>query len=143
MPVMKRISRVVLRDIAGLRAQGFTPGQIAREIGANIDTIAEAIDRLELEASPEEKKAADWLAEPPSSVKSKSANNKTVAPPPMPDARDQAARLGECHATRTALSRVEFFDFFELNIDDMRDGYSASTLYHLYLHARIRTQMRC
>ncbi|MGI5284877.1 hypothetical protein ACQEVF_16270 [Nonomuraea polychroma] len=112
---MARISHVVLRDIAGLRAKGLTPGQIAGEIGANIVTITEAIEYLNREASPQEKTAS-------------------VA--------DEAAWLGESHAMDRALSRVEFLDVFDLNIEDMRDGYSARALYHLYLQARIRARMR-
>ncbi|MGP3965929.1 hypothetical protein ACTWPT_59310 [Nonomuraea sp. 3N208] len=57
-----------------------------------------------------------------------------------PDAHE-AVVLGERHATYEALSRVEFLDWFDLNVDDIRDGYTATGLYHLYLQARIRTRM--
>jgi hypothetical protein len=112
---MARISHAVLRDIADLHTKGFTPGQIAGAIGANIVTITQAIDYLDREASPEKKTAS-------------------VA--------DEAARLGRSHSICRPLSRVEFLDVFDLNIDDTRDGYSASALYHLYLRSRVRTRMR-
>jgi hypothetical protein len=67
---MARISHVVLKDIAGLRAKGLTPGQIAGEISANIVTITEAIDYLDRAAS---------------------LGGKTAS------VADQAARLGESH----------------------------------------------
>lgn len=155
MSIMRRISRVVLKDIAGLRAQGLTPGEISWEIGANIDTITEAINYLDREASPEEKNAVYWPEQPPSPAKSQSGEGKTAAPPILTNSgiskehlnktasvADEAARLGECHAYHGALSKVAFLDLFDLNIDDIRDGYSATSLYHLYLQSRIRTRVR-
>ncbi|MDP4503793.1 hypothetical protein [Nonomuraea turcica] len=113
-----KISRAVLRDIAGLRALGLTPRKIAGEIGANIDTIAVAISYLDQEGLPEEPEEQN-------------------AP-----AYDEAARLGESHALFGALSRVEFFDLFDLDINDIRAGYSASALYHVYLRFRLRALRR-
>ncbi|MFG6195421.1 hypothetical protein [Nonomuraea sp. JJY05] len=112
---MARISRAVLKDIAGLRSKGLTPGQIAGAIGANVVTITEAIDYLDRKVPLQEE---------------------------APSVADEATRLGQRHSTCRALSRVEFLDAFDLNIDDIRDGYSANALYHLYLQSRIRTRMR-
>ncbi|MFC4013777.1 hypothetical protein ACFOY2_41585 [Nonomuraea purpurea] len=112
---MAQLSRAVLNDIADLRSKGLTPGQIAGEIGANIVTITEAIDYLDREGSPQ-------------------AETASVS--------DEAIRLGQHHSVCRALLRVEFFDAFDLNIDDFRDGYSADALYHMYLRSRIRTRMR-
>lgn len=53
----------------------------------------------------------------------------------------EAVLLGERHATCEALSRIAFLDWFDLNIDDIRHGYTATALYHLYLSSRIRTRM--
>lgn len=64
-----------------------------------------------------------------------------VADEAHPGAND-AALLGKRHATYEALSRVEFFDVFHLNVDDVRDGYSATALWHLYLRSRLRARMQ-
>ncbi|MEV4473263.1 hypothetical protein [Nonomuraea sp. NPDC049504] len=130
---MTKISRIVLEDIARLRAAGLTPGQISRTVGANILTITEAINQLEQEAQLE----AETVAEPKSEF--------DAQPPPWHDGAwlaERAAQLGEDHASREALQRVAFFDLFHLSIDDMRDGYSASALYQLYLRHRVRGRMR-
>ncbi|MFI6180798.1 hypothetical protein ACIA8R_35075 [Nonomuraea sp. NPDC051191] len=117
---MKPISRVLLNDIAGLRAKGLSPGQIAREIGANIDTITEAIKRIDRRVSP--KRA------------------KPTALPQQPPGRDVADRLGKHDAAQPALSRVEFLDRFDLNVDDIRDGHNATALWHIYLDSRARAR---
>ncbi|MGP3963085.1 hypothetical protein ACTWPT_44575 [Nonomuraea sp. 3N208] len=54
----------------------------------------------------------------------------------------KASLLGEQHAECRALSRVEFFDAFDLNITDSRQGYSATALYHEYLRSRLRARMQ-
>ncbi|MEV4112388.1 hypothetical protein [Nonomuraea sp. NPDC049695] len=53
----------------------------------------------------------------------------------------KAALLGEGHAAGRAFSKVEFLDLFDLNIDDVRDGYNALALYHLYLSSRTRARV--
>ncbi|MFB9723012.1 hypothetical protein [Planobispora longispora] len=50
--------------------------------------------------------------------------------------------LGERHAGHVALSRIEFLDFFKLDISDVRGGYSASALYHVYLRSRTQARMQ-
>ncbi|MEU4235513.1 hypothetical protein AB0F17_65580 [Nonomuraea sp. NPDC026600] len=53
----------------------------------------------------------------------------------------EAVLLGERHALYEAWSKIEFLDSFDLNIDDVRDGYSANALYRLYLESRTRTRV--
>ncbi|MEO3871312.1 hypothetical protein ABGB18_21065 [Nonomuraea sp. B12E4] len=77
---MKRISSAVLKDIAGLRVRGLEPGQIAREIGAHIETIKIAIEYLDRKASPEELKQAYWPADPPSSSVDPLSDTRPVRP---------------------------------------------------------------
>ncbi|MFI7639104.1 hypothetical protein [Nonomuraea sp. NPDC049400] len=55
---------------------------------------------------------------------------------------DEASQLGKSHAWSSPLSKAEFFDLFDLNIDDCRQGYTATSLYHLYLDSRTRARVR-
>lgn len=53
-----------------------------------------------------------------------------------------ASLLGEQHAAYSALTRVQFFDAFDLDIGDCREGYSATALYHEYLRSRLRVRVQ-
>ncbi|MEV5500552.1 hypothetical protein AB0M50_34640 [Nonomuraea fuscirosea] len=55
---------------------------------------------------------------------------------------DEASELGKTHAWFSPLSKAAFLDLFDLNIDDCRQGYTATSLYHLYLDSRIQARMR-
>ncbi|MGV9376562.1 hypothetical protein ACWDRB_12140 [Nonomuraea sp. NPDC003707] len=55
---------------------------------------------------------------------------------------DEASELGKSHAWCSPLSKAAFLDLFDLNIDDCRQGYTAASLYHLYLDSRICTRVR-
>ncbi|MFI9594401.1 hypothetical protein [Nonomuraea sp. NPDC052265] len=117
---MTKISRAVLNDIADLCAMGLNPAQIAKEVGTNIHIITKAIDYIDRQASREQAVSEDPALALPG--------------------RDVASRLGERYAALPALSRVEFFDRFGLSIDDIRDGYNATALWHIYLDSRARAR---